>query len=70
MVVFQETFTDPSKKIIYPGTWGGKTAPELFEEMKAQLWYVCLAFVVRCLIGFVWLFVLYIYYQSVKHLRR
>lgn len=31
---FNSTFTDPTKKIYYPRTWGGKTAVELFEEMK------------------------------------
>lgn len=32
--MFNTTFTDPTKKIYYPRTWGGKTALERFEDMK------------------------------------
>lgn len=69
-MLFNETFTDPNRKIHYPSTWGGKTALEKFEDLKQELWYQVLAVVVQALVGLVWLLLVYAYWQLLQELAR
>lgn len=67
---FNSTFSDPSRDIYYPSTWGGPTAMEKFDDMKKEFWFVGLVFIGSLIFGVFWWFLVYTFTTFVRFLAK